>query len=102
MSFLSACRLPGLSAAVCYYGGGIARFADEKPKCPTQIHFGRKDAHIPMTDVDKIKAKRPEAEVYVYDEADHGFHCDERGSWDAAASKKAMERTLEHFAKYVG
>ena len=48
VSFLAACRLSGLSAAVCYYGGGIGRFADEKPKCPTQMHFGRKDAHIPM------------------------------------------------------
>jgi carboxymethylenebutenolidase len=34
--------------------------------------------------------------------ADHGFHCDERGSYDAAASKKAMERTMALFAKHVG
>src|SRR3954463_1391062 len=43
ISFLAACRLSGLSASVCYYGGGIGRFADEKPKCPTQMHFGEKD-----------------------------------------------------------
>jgi len=99
VSFLSACRLSDLKAAVCYYGGGIGRFADEKPRCPTQMHFGRKDAHIPMDVVDSIKAKRPEAEVYVYDEADHGFHCDERGSYHAESAKIAWGRSMEFFAK---
>jgi len=99
ISFLAACRLSGLSAAVCYYGGGIARFAGETPKCPTQMHFGRKDAHIPMMAVDEIKAKRPECEVYVYDEADHGFHCDERGSYHAESAKIAWGRTTAFLAK---
>jgi carboxymethylenebutenolidase len=99
VSFASACRLSGLSAAVCYYGGGIARFADEKPKCPTQMHFGRKDAHIPMTAVDDIRKKRPDCEVYVYDEADHGFHCDERGSYHAESAKIAWGRSMAFLAK---
>ena len=49
-AFLSACRLPGLSAAVAFYGGMIGKFADEKPKCPLQMHFGEKDESIPMGD----------------------------------------------------
>jgi len=102
IAFLSAARLSGLKAAICYYGGGIARFADEKPKCPTQMHFGRKDAHIPMTAVDEIRQKRPEAEVCVYDEADHGFHCDERGSYDEKSAKLAWDRTLAFFAQHIG
>src|SRR5262249_53074914 len=52
ISFLAACRLNGLSAAVCYYGGQIAKNADEKPKIPTQMHFGEQDASIPMSDVE--------------------------------------------------
>ncbi len=59
IAFLGATRLSGLSAAVGYYGGRIVAFADEKPKCPTQLHFGEKDASIPMTDVEIIKQKRP-------------------------------------------
>ena len=47
-AFLAACRIPGLSAAVAYYGGMIGKFADEKPKCPLQMHFGEKDEGIPM------------------------------------------------------
>ena len=55
ISFLSACKLSGLKAAVCYYGGQIAKNADEKPKVPVQMHFGEKDASIPMSDVEAIK-----------------------------------------------
>jgi carboxymethylenebutenolidase len=99
VSFLAAARLPGLKAAVCYYGGGIARFADEKPKCPTQMHFGRKDAHITMDMVDEIKTKRPECDIHVYDEADHGFHCDERGSYHAESARIAWGHTTAFLEK---
>jgi carboxymethylenebutenolidase len=99
VSFLAAARLSGLKAAVCYYGGGIARFADEKPKCPTQMHFGRKDAHITMDMVDEIKKKRPECDIHVYDAADHGFHCDERGSYHAESAKIAWGRTTAFLEK---
>ena len=60
IAFLAACRLAGLSASVCYYGGAIAKFADEQAKCPTMMHFGETDAAIPMTDVEMIKKKHPE------------------------------------------
>lgn len=93
VAFLSATRLDGISAAVCYYGGQIVRFADEKAKCPVQMHFGEQDTHIPMSDVESIKARQPQAEVYVYP-AGHGFHCDERGSFHDASAKLGWERTL--------
>ncbi len=99
IAFLAACRLSGLSAAVCYYGGGIARFADEQPKCPTQMHFGEKDAHIPLTAVEDIRTKRPECEVYLYRDADHGFHCDERGSYNADSAKIAWGRSMGFLEK---
>jgi carboxymethylenebutenolidase len=102
VSFLAACRLGGLNAAVCYYGGQIARFADEKPKVPTLMHFGEKDASIPMSDVEAIKKKRRrDCEIYVYPEAQHGFHCDERGSFHAPTAKLAWERSLEFLQKHL-
>ena len=82
------------AAAVCYYGGRIVAFADEKPRCPTQMHFGDKDQSIPMTDVEIIKRKRPDCEIYVYPEAAHGFHCDERASFHQPSAALAYERTL--------
>jgi carboxymethylenebutenolidase len=96
LSFLAATRLTGLACAVGYYGGMIAAHKDEKPKVPTILHFGEKDHGIPMTDVEQIKAARPEVKVYVYP-ADHGFSCDERGSYDAASHEKALKVTLAFF-----
>jgi carboxymethylenebutenolidase len=98
VAFLAAAKLPGLSSAVCYYGGMIAKNADEKPQVPTQMHFGEKDEHIPMADVELVRKKRPETEIYVYP-AGHGFNCDERASYDQASARLAMERTLAWFGK---
>jgi carboxymethylenebutenolidase len=98
VAFLAAAKLDGLSSAVCYYGGMIAKNADEKPKVPTQMHFGEKDEHIPMSDVDTILKRRPECEVYVYP-AGHGFSCDERASFHEPSAKLAMQRTLAWFGE---
>jgi carboxymethylenebutenolidase len=98
VAFLAATRLDDFVAASCFYGGQIAKFADEKPKCPTQMHFGEMDQHIPMSDVQTIKTKRPDCEVFVYP-AGHGFYCDERGSFHAPSAKEAWDRTLALFEK---
>ncbi len=100
IAFLAACKLNGLSAAIGYYGGQIAKNADEKPKVPVQLHFGEKDAGIPMSDVEIIKQKRGgDCEIYVYPEAQHGFHCDERGSYNDAAAKLAWDRSMAFLQK---
>lgn len=101
IAFLSACRLSGLSAAIAYYGGRIVAFADEKPKCPTQMHFGEQDQSIPMTDVETIKRKRPDCEIYVYKDAGHGFHCDERGSFHQPSRDLAWQRSMAFLQKHM-
>jgi len=101
IAYVAAAQLTGLSAAVGYYGGGIVRFADERPKVPTQLHFGEKDAHIPLTDVETIKSKRPEVEVFTYPDAGHGFHCDLAASYDKVSSDIAWPRSLNFFAKHL-
>lgn len=100
-AFLAATRIPGIAAAVSYYGGQIARFADEKPKCPLQMHFGEKDEGIPLTTVEEIKKKQPQAETYVYPGAPHGFYCDERASYRKEAGDLAWSRTQEFLAKHM-
>jgi carboxymethylenebutenolidase len=93
--------MQGIAAASCFYGGQITQFADEKPNCPVQMHFGERDEHIPMKDVDAIRAKRPDCEIYLYP-AGHGFYCDERGSFDPPSAKLAWDRTLRVFEKTIG
>ena len=96
ISWLSAAQVNGLSAAIGYYGGGIAGQLDQSPRCPTMLHFGELDAHIPLSDVNKISHANPDVPVHVY-AADHGFNCDHRGSFDAAAAELALSRSLEFF-----
>ena len=101
VAFVSACKLNGLACAIGYYGGMIAKNADEKPKVPTLLHFGETDQSIPMTDVETVKKKRPDVETHVYP-AGHGFSCDERASYDEPSHKKALDLTLGWLKKNVG
>jgi carboxymethylenebutenolidase len=100
LAYAAACRVPGIKAAVGYYGGGIAGMLAEKPKVPIILHFGEKDKHISMDDVSKIKQAYPSMPVYVYD-ADHGFNCDERGSYDKPSADLALKRTLAFFTEHL-
>ncbi|MDZ7670841.1 MAG: dienelactone hydrolase family protein [Gammaproteobacteria bacterium] len=100
LSWRAACRANGLAAAAVYYGGGVAGEAEAQARCPVMMHFGEKDAHIPLTDVAKIEAAQPEAKVFIYP-ADHGFNCDQRASYDADAAALAKQRTLDFFAEHL-
>lgn len=102
IAFLAATRLAGFSAASGFYGGRIQAFADEKPLCPTQLHYGSEDHGIPVDNVDSVRQRRPDCEIFVYDGAGHGFHCDARPSFDAEASGIAWSRTQDLFAQKVG
>ena len=101
IAYAAATKLTGLQAAISYYGGAIVRFADDRPTVPTQLHFGEKDTGIPLTDVEAIRAKRPEVEIFVYQGAQHGFACDERASFDAASAQLANTRSLALFATHL-
>ncbi len=102
LSWRAASQLSGVSAAAPYYGGGSTVGAElqRQPKVPVLAHFGRRDAHITMDTVEAFTKAQPAVEVQVY-EADHGFNCDHRGSYDAAAAKLALERTLAFFDKHL-
>jgi carboxymethylenebutenolidase len=103
LTWRSACLLTGASAAVPYYGGGITTPTEiaRQPKCPVLAHFGEKDHWIPLDGVAAFRKAHPAVETHIY-AASHGFNCDHRGAYDAAAAKLARERTLDFFAKHLG
>jgi len=111
MTYLTACTTD-IKAAASYYGGGIAAPAGPGGGAPTvsrtagikgRIHcyFGGKDAMIPQDQVAAIRKALAEAgvrnEVIVYDEADHGFNCDQRATWHERSAKDAWKRTVALF-----
>ena len=91
----------GLSAASGYYGGGVPNYIDTAPQIPIEMHYGARDASIPLVQVEQIRARYPQVPIYLYD-ADHGFFNDERTpSFDAAAATVAFARTAEFFARHL-
>lgn len=101
LAYAAALKPRVFSAAVGYYGGKVASMADKTPSAPTMLHFGALDAHIPVSDADKIRTAQPGVDVFVYADADHGFQCDERSSFNAEAAQIAWGRTLRFLDKHL-
>jgi carboxymethylenebutenolidase len=101
VAWWGATRTTKFAAVSAWYGGGVAGTRDERPNAPVQFHFGEKDASIPPQDVDAVRAAQPKAEIYVYEGAQHGFGCDERGSFSQPDYDLAQKRTLEFFARHI-
>ena len=100
-AWLAACRCDGVAAASCYYGRRIPELISETPRCPTILHFGKRDATIPPGVVEQIRDTFPELPVYVY-EAGHGFASDRRADYDADSARLARLRTLQLFTRSSG
>ncbi|MBT3791054.1 MAG: dienelactone hydrolase family protein [Alphaproteobacteria bacterium] len=101
IAWLAACRVNNVAAAVGYYGGKVIQFIEENPKCPTMLHFGEKDTGIPLTDVVQIAAKHAAVQVFTYPDAEHGFTCDARASYNKISSDQALARTVPHFTEHL-
>ena len=96
-----AAATAGVDAAVAYYGGGIQDMLDLAPKitCPMQFHYGELDANIPPAAVEQVRTamQGKPAEVFVYEQAEHGFNCWARGTYQAAAPRW---RTAARFSSW--
>jgi carboxymethylenebutenolidase len=100
LTWVGARNLP-IHAAVGYYVSRIGENLDGEPKCPMILHFGERDANIPLSDVEKARALFPAGEFHIY-AADHGFNCDMRASYDAPSAGLAWTRTQDFLARHVG
>jgi carboxymethylenebutenolidase len=111
IAFLTACRNPDVKATASFYGAGMGRpgpGSDKSPldyvaglNGPVLAFFGGKDPFIPLGEVDKfrdaLKAAGRPADVVLYNDADHGFMCDERASHHPVHSREAWARTTAFF-----
>ncbi len=100
MSFLANTLFP-FKAAISYYGGRIVpdliKHAS-KLHAPMLFFWGGLDKHIPNEQIDAINSELDkEGKPYTcvkFSNADHGFNCDERVSFNAKAAKEALALTL--------
>lgn len=109
---LAAITLP-LECAVSYYGGGIApnpmnpgllgRIKDLK--APVLLFWGGRDQHIGADQtraaVDALKAAGKSYVNVEFSDADHGFFCDARPSYNPVAAKQAWPLTLAFLDTYT-
>lgn len=98
VAWLAATRL-GLPA-VGYYGGRTIGVVDETPKAPVMLIFGERDPHIPLADVEMIRAAHPDVPIHLYP-AGHGFNCEARADYHAESAAAAEARTLAFFAEHL-
>ena len=106
LAYLTAARSK-VDAAISYYGGGIETRLDEAGKitCPIMFHYGEKDAAIPSTAREATRqalAGHDRAEFYVYAEAQHGFNCDQRASFQPFAAQLARSRSIGLLRQTMG
>lgn len=99
-SFIGNCILP-FKAAVSYYGGRIAPDVMKRANelhSPMLFFWGGQDKHITKETIDAIIGEMDKAEKkytnVVISDADHGFFCDERSSYNPVAAKEAWALTL--------
>jgi carboxymethylenebutenolidase len=101
MSFLANSILP-LHAAASFYGGGIAPGLLDRAvrlHAPMLFFWGGLDKHIPPEQRNAVvQAVAAAGKTYVnveFSDADHGFNCDERASYQPRASRQSWALLLE-------
>ena len=111
-SFLADALVP-LQASVSYYGGGITgspMFPDllahtKDLHAPILLFWGGKDDHIGAEQVraveDALKAADKPYTQVVFSQADHGFFCDVRESYNPEAAAQAWPLTLAFLASHL-
>ena len=98
LAWLAAAKVPRLSGSSSYYGSMVQANAGLKPLCPTIVHLGRLDTHIPADDVKAaVLAAHPDVPVYIYEDAGHGFNNEDPERHHKASAELARARTLEVF-----
>jgi carboxymethylenebutenolidase len=103
LTLASACHVPGLSAAVSFYGIPSPEKVDyAKATIPVQMHVAKKDGWVTPEKAEEVKKQLKNVELHLYD-ADHAFVNDTRPEvYDAEAAKLAWQRAVDFFKKHLG
>lgn len=111
LTLVLACQRPDLVKAVAPYYGVIP-WAEAQPDwsklaASVQGHYAEKDGFAPPAAVHELEGKLrslgKDVTMFIYPNTDHAFFNDTRPEvYDAAASKQAFSRTVEHLRSHLG
>lgn len=100
ISNMMAVRIPGLNAAVPFYGGQPAPEDVPKIQAPLLLHYAELDKRVnegwPAYE-QALKEHNKEYVAYMYPNTNHGFHNDTTPRYDKQAAELAWKRTVEFF-----
>ncbi len=101
ISNMMAVKVPGLSAAVPFYGGQPTEDID-KINAPLMLQFAGLDKRVnegwPAYE-EALKANNKEYVAYTYPDVNHGFHNTTTPRYDKEAAELAWKRTIDFFNK---
>jgi carboxymethylenebutenolidase len=99
---MMAVRIPGLAAAVPFYGGQPTAADVPKIKAPLLLHYGELDTRVnegwPAYEA-ALKENKKEYAAFIYPKANHGFHNDTTPRYDKEAAELAWKRTIDLFTQ---
>ncbi|MBN8715727.1 MAG: dienelactone hydrolase family protein [Xanthomonadales bacterium] len=87
--------------AVSYYGARNVPYLDAPARAPLMFHFGALDPHIPPEAIEAHRRKQPQAQVFVYPQADHAFARAPDPPYQPEAAALAWQRTLAFFTEHL-
>lgn len=101
---MMAVRIPGLAAAVPFYGTQPAESDVPKIQAPLQLHYAALDTRVnegwPAYEA-ALKAGNKKYTAYIYADANHGFHNNTTPRYDKAAAELAWKRTVDFFRQQL-
>ncbi|MCK6691057.1 MAG: dienelactone hydrolase family protein [Thermoanaerobaculia bacterium] len=105
MSNMLAVNVPGLRAAVAFYGRQPELADVPKIKAAVQLHYAALDERVNAGMAayeDALQSAGIRYEQYVYEGVQHAFHNDTSAArYNEAAAKLAWQRTVEFWGKYL-
>ncbi|MDG1434142.1 MAG: dienelactone hydrolase family protein [Saprospiraceae bacterium] len=100
ISNMMAVRLPGLKAAVPFYGRQPDGELVPKIQAPLLVQLGELDKRVnegwPAFE-EALKKNSKTYEAHIYPKANHGFHNDSTGRYDKEQAQLAWKRTIDFF-----
>lgn len=93
-----------LDAGVVFYGTPAAKELHQGITAPLMVHLGELDQRVNATWPDyeqSLQRHNVDYTMYMYPDANHGFHNDSTSRYDAEAAELAWQRSMAFFEKHL-
>lgn len=92
------------AAHVNFYASHVhtPEYINLEPRSKTIIHYGDKDAVVSMADIERIRARHPSVEIFIYPGAGHAFLNPDQQSYHAPSAQPAWARSIAFMDATIG